>query len=120
MKVHHRLFKLVPISFLYRIIWRGTCFIIFGLTFTSPKTISWSDRPGRTDILSTRVGFVIRKRSRMFDLAWARSPFVPVGSHRRLHDSRVKIRMAEVRLKCLSRLVNFGKVKIPKNTNGRV
>ena len=40
--------------------------MIFGLTLTSPKIISWSDRLERTVILSMRVEFEVRKMSSMF------------------------------------------------------
>ena len=45
---------------------RGTCFDIFGLTFISARIMSWSERPGRTVVLSMRVWFEVRKRSNIF------------------------------------------------------
>ena len=46
-------------AFLYSKMSRGTCLFIFGLTFTSARTMSWSERPGRTVVLSIRVGFEV-------------------------------------------------------------
>ena len=37
-----------------------------GLTFTWISTISWSVRPGIIDTLSTRVGLVVRNKSKIF------------------------------------------------------
>ena len=37
-----------------------------GLLFTSAMAMSWSERPGKTETLWTRVGFVVKKRSRLF------------------------------------------------------
>ena len=44
-------------AFYYNRIVRGTCFIISGIPLTLANTISWSERPGVIDILSTRVRF---------------------------------------------------------------
>ena len=52
--------------FLYYGMLRGTCFVTSGLTFTWANTILWSERPGITEILSTRVGLVVKKRCRIF------------------------------------------------------
>ena len=48
---------------LYSKMSHGTCFDIFGWTFTSARTMSWSERPGRTVVLSMSVWFEVRKRS---------------------------------------------------------
>ena len=47
-------------AFLYNKIGRGTCFVISGFALTLATTISWSERPGVIDTLSTRVGFVVK------------------------------------------------------------
>ena len=53
-------------AFLYNKIVRGTCFDISGFALTLAYTISWSERPGMIDTFSTRVGFVVKNKSRMF------------------------------------------------------
>ena len=53
-------------AFLYNKIVRGTCFDISGFALTLANTISWSKRPGMIDTFSTRVGFVVKNKSRMF------------------------------------------------------
>ena len=40
--------------------------MISGRLFTSTKTISGSERLGKIEILWTKVGFVVKKRSSMF------------------------------------------------------
>ena len=54
------------LAFLYNIIVRRTCFDISGFALTLANTMSWSERPGMIDTLSTRVGFVVKNKSRMF------------------------------------------------------
>ena len=53
-------------AILYNKIVSGTCFDSSGFAFTLANTISWSERPGMIDTLSTRVGFVVKNKSRMF------------------------------------------------------
>ena len=48
-------------AFLYSKIVCGTCFVTSGLTFTWANTIAWLERPGITEISSTRVGLVVKK-----------------------------------------------------------
>ena len=45
---------------------RGTCFDVSGFALTLANTMSWSERPGMIDTFSTRVGFVVKNKSRMF------------------------------------------------------